>query len=61
VTPVNPGGNRSPNEIEEMKMEYYMIVKKQKIYFSFDLSGFRAAQKYLLDHGLKKRKLYVER
>jgi hypothetical protein len=42
-------------------MRYYIIVKKEKIYFEFNLSGFRNAQKYLLDNGLKKRKLYVEK
>jgi hypothetical protein len=42
-------------------MRYYMIVNKEKIYFEFSLVGFRAAQKYLLDHGIKKRKLYIER
>ena len=41
-------------------MRYYMIVKGEKLYFSFDLVGFREAQKYLLDNGLKKRKLYVD-
>lgn len=40
---------------------YYMIIKKQRVYFSFNLEGFRLAQKYLLDHGLKRRKLYIER
>lgn len=41
-------------------MRYYMIVKKNKVYFEFSLSGFREAQQYLLENGLKKRKLHVE-
>ena len=40
-------------------MRYYMIVKGQRIYFEFSLGGLRKAQKYLEEHGLKKRKLYV--
>ena len=42
-------------------MRYYIIVNKQRIYFTFNLEGFRQAQKYLLDNGLKKRKLYVDK
>lgn len=42
-------------------MKYYLIHNHKKIYFSFDLEGFKAAQLYIEVNGLKKRKLYVER
>lgn len=41
-------------------MIYYLIHNKKKVYFSFDLEGFMEAQAYVRNHGLKKRKLYVE-
>jgi hypothetical protein len=37
-----------------------MIINKERIYLEFNLCGFREAQKYLLEHGIKKRKLHVE-
>ena len=40
-------------------MKYYMVVNRQKIFFPFNLEGFRMAQLYLLEHGLKSRKLHI--
>jgi hypothetical protein len=40
-------------------MKYYIIVRRQRIYFDFSYAGFRAAQKWLLDHGLGSRKLHI--
>jgi hypothetical protein len=49
------------NEAEEgFKMKYYMIINKQRVYFDFNYAGFRDSQKYLLDHGISKRKLHIE-
>ncbi len=43
-------------------MRYYMIVKGQKIYFEFSYAGFREAQKWLLEHGIKRRRvLHIEK
>lgn len=42
-------------------MRYYLKHNNKKVYFSFDLQGFKEAQMYVEKYGLGKRKLYIER
>ena len=42
-------------------MRYYVIHKKEKHYFPFNLGGFREAQAFLELHGYKRRTIHVEK
>lgn len=42
-------------------MKYYIIINGQRVYFDYSYGGLCAAQKYLLDNGIKRRKLHIER
>ena len=39
---------------------YYLYHNGKKIYFDFNLTGFKEAQAYVENNNLGKRKLYVE-
>ena len=39
--------------------KYYLIHNGHRVYFSFDLSGFKEAQAYCKKHKLGKKKLFV--
>lgn len=41
-------------------MKYYLMHKGKKVYFSFDLQGFKEAILYVEKYSLGKRRLYVE-
>lgn len=40
---------------------YYVIHKKEKHYFPFNLQGFKEAQAFIENCGYKKRTIHVER
>lgn len=42
-------------------MRYYVIHKKKKYYFPFNLGGLREAQAFIHNCGYKKRTIHVEK